>query len=195
MKPRRIQTPLSEKDVRKLRVGQFVLINGYILTARDRIHRFLFEERPDRREIPFELEGAVIYHCGPVLRETDENYRFVVGGPTTSARMEPYEWFLIKHYGIRGIIGKGGMGENTLKAMKEEGCVYFHTLSGCAALLADRIREIQGPWKEEFGLPEAMWLLYVEDLPALITMDSEGNSLHRKIRETSDKALRRLLKR
>jgi fumarate hydratase class I len=188
----RLKTPLKEEDIRKLEVGQRVLLSGYIITGRDRIHKYLFEERPSKDEIPFMIKGGVLYHCGPIIEKTDKGYRFIVGGPTTSSRMEPYEWFVIKEYGLRGIIGKGGMGQKSLEAMGEAGCVYFHTISGAAAYLADRVVEVKGVWKEEFGLPEAMWYLYVEDFPLIVTMDANGRSLHEEIKKASYSRLKEL---
>jgi fumarate hydratase class I len=120
--------------------------------------------------------------------------KLIAAGPTTSMRVEMYESEIIKTYGIRGIIGKGGMGEKTLQAMKEYGCVYLHTVSGAAAYLADRIVAVEDGWKvEEFGMPEAMWLLKVEDFPAIVTMDAYGNSLHRDIEKISIEKLRQML--
>lgn len=191
---RRLKTPLSEEDVLSLRVGDFVLISGLIVTGRDKVHKFLVHKKPDKNDIPFELNGAIIYHCGPIIKEIDEKYTLIAAGPTTSIRVDMYEPDVIKTYGIKGIIGKGGMGEKTLDAMKEYGCVYLHTISGAATYLADRIKNVRDGWKiEEFGAPEAMWLLEVEDFPAIVTMDAHGNSLHKNIERVSLENLRRIL--
>lgn len=189
-----LKTPLSEEDILNLRVGDMVAISGRVVTGRDKVHKFLFHEMPDKKDIPFELEGGIIYHCGPIMRKTDDVYQLVVAGPTTSMRVEMYEPEIIRAYGIRGIIGKGGMGEMTLNAMKEYGCVYLHTISGAAAYLADSIKSIAGGWKiEEFGEPDAMWLFEVEDFPAIVTMDAYGNSLHREIEKISLERLKEML--
>ena len=191
---KRINTPLTEDIVMSLKVGDVVLISGGIITGRDRVHKFLFHERPDKREIPFDLEGGMIYHCGPIISKTDDTYKLIAAGPTTSMRVEMYEADVIKSYGIRGIIGKGGMGDKTLTALKEYGCVYLHTISGAAAYLADRIKGVAGGWKiEEFGEPEAMWLLDVEDFPAMVTMDAHGNSLHKEIERLSFERLKKMM--
>ncbi len=191
LNPKSLNTPLSKEDVLNLKVGDMVLISGQIVTGRDKIHKFLVHERPDKKDIPFELHGGIIYHCGPIIKKIDEKYTLIAAGPTTSMRVEMYEAEVIKTYGIRGIIGKGGMGEKTLNAMKEQGCVYFHTISGAAAYLADRIKNVIDRWKiEEFGAPEAMWLLEAEDFPAIVTMDAHGNSLHRDIEKISLKRLK-----
>ncbi len=194
LNPKSLNTPLSKEDVLNLKVGDMVLISGQIVTGRDKIHKFLVHERPDKKDIPFELHGGIIYHCGPIIKKIDEKYTLIAAGPTTSMRVEMYEAEVIKTYGIRGIIGKGGMGEKTLNAMKEQGCVYFHTISGAAAYLADRIKSVRDGWKiEEFGAPEAMWLLEAEDFPAIVTMDAHGNSLHRDIEKISLKRLKEII--
>ncbi len=189
-----MQSPIDETTVRSLRVGDLVLVSGLILTGRDRVHKFLFEERPPAEDIPFPLEGAIIYHCGPLIEARDGDYKFIVGGPTTSMRMEPYEWFLIEHYGIRAVIGKGGLGQKSLEAMQRYAAVYLHTISGAGALLAERTISVEGVWKREFGIPEAMWALRVQDLPAVVTMDSHGRSLHEEIRQATRQALEGLLR-
>ncbi len=193
-KVRILNTPLSKDDVLSLKVGDIVSINGQIFTGRDKIHKLLYHEKPDKTEIPFELNGGIIYHCGPIIRKIDDSYKLISAGPTTSMRVEEYESDVIKTYGIKGIIGKGGMGEKTLAAMKEFGCVYLHTISGAAVYLADRIKNVLIGWKiEEFGMPEAMWLLNAEDFPAIVTMDAFGNSLHKEIELASLKNLKELL--
>ncbi|MEC4685184.1 MAG: FumA C-terminus/TtdB family hydratase beta subunit [Nitrospirota bacterium] len=191
---KRLTTPLSEEDTGSLRVGDFVMLNGMLVTGRDRVHKFLFSEKLDSKSIPFELKGAVLYHCGPIIKKEEQGYRLIAGGPTTSQRVEMYEWWVIKEYGLKGIIGKGGMGEKTLQALREEGCVYLHTISGAAVYLADRIKRVVDGWKiEEFGEPEAMWLIEVEDFPAIVTMDAHGNSLHKTITENSMKVYKELI--
>lgn len=192
--PKSLNTPLSKEDVLNLRVGDMVLISGQIVTGRDKIHKFLVHKRPDKKDISFELHGGIIYHCGPIIKKVDDAYKLIAAGPTTSMRVEMYEAEVIKTYGIRGIIGKGGMGDKTLNAMKEQGCVYFHTISGAAAYLADRIKSVVDGWKiEEFGVPEAMWLLEVDDFPTIVTMDAHGNSLHREIERLSLERLKEII--
>lgn len=192
--PKSLNTPLSKEDVLNLKVGDMVLISGQIVTGRDKIHKFLVHKRPDKKDISFELHGGIIYHCGPIIKKVDDAYKLIAAGPTTSMRVEMYEAEVIKTYGIRGIIGKGGMGDKTLNAMKEQGCVYFHTISGAAAYLADRIKSVVDGWKiEEFGVPEAMWLLEVDDFPTIVTMDAHGNSLHREIERLSLERLKEII--
>lgn len=190
----RLKTPLKKEDVLNLKIGDMVSISGLVVTGRDRLHKFLFDERPSKNEMPFNLEGSILYHCGPIIRKTDEGYKLIAGGPTTSMRVEMYEPFVIKEYGLRAIIGKGGMGAKTLDALQECGCVYLHAVGGAAVYLADRVKRIVDGYKiEEFGIPEAMWLLEAEDFPAVVTMDAHGNSLHRSIEEVSLENLRRIL--
>lgn len=192
--PIKIKTPLPKEDVLSLKVGDMCLLNGKIVTGRDKVHKYLFHEKPGKEKIPFDLDGGVIYHCGPIIRKTDDTYKMIAAGPTTSIRVEMYESEIIRAYGIRGIIGKGGMGEKTLAALKEHGCVYLHTISGAAVTLAEKIKGVVSGWKiEEFGAPEAMWLLEVEDFPVIVTMDAHGNSLHKEIERTSLENLMKLL--
>ena len=193
-KTRRVQLPLKKKDVLALHVGDIVMISGRLVTGRDRIHKFLFHKKPGARQIPFDIEGTVIYHCGPIMQKTPAGHRFVAGGPTTSMRVEMYEERIISEYGLRGVMGKGGMGKRTLDALGENGCVYLHTIGGAAAYLADRVKKVAGVWMiDEFGPTEAMWALDVEDFPAIVTMDAYGKSLHDLIVEQSLEELRKLI--
>lgn len=190
-----INLPLTKKDVMGLNAGDVVLINGMIVTGRDKIHKFLFYERPPKKDIPFNLSGTILYHCGPIVKKSDSGYKIIASGPTTSIRVETYEHRIISSYGIRGIMGKGGMCERTLDAMEKNGCVYFHTIGGAAAYLADRVKRVVDVWKlEEFGVPEAMWLLEVENFPAIVTMDAYGKSLHNDIAKKSGSALKKFIK-
>ena len=214
---RKLNTPLSKEDVLSLRVGDILLLNGRIVTARDKAHKFLTQEKPDNKDMPFDLEGGILYHCGPIIMEgtvpdlrtersgvplyragvesgLSPERRVIAAGPTTSTRVEMYEAQVIRDYGIRGIIGKGGMGEMTLAALKKYSCVYLQTISGAAAYLADRITKVITGWKiEEFGMPEAMWLLEVKDFPVIVTMDAHGNSLHAEIEKASLERLKQLI--
>lgn len=187
--------PLAEKIVRGLASGEVVLVSGLVLTGRDMVHKFLFEEKPPAHSLPFPIEGGIIYHCGPIIRTGADGERQVVAaGPTTSARMQMYEPFVIEHYGLRAIMGKGGMDAQTLEAMRRQGCVYLNTIGGAGALLASRIKSVRGVWKlEEFGQAEAMWAFEVEDFPAVVTMDCSGTSLHKRVEDISGKKLRELL--
>lgn len=187
----KLNTPLSEEDVRKLNIGDFVEISGEIITGRDRVHVYLTEKK---QKLPFSLEGNVLYHLGPIVRKEDGNWKIISAGPTTSIREEMYEYRIIEDYGIRAIIGKGGMGKKTLEALQKFGVVYLSATGGAAATLASYITKVLGVYKlEEFGSPEAMWHLEVKDFPVVVTMDSKGNSLHEKVRDDSYKRLKELL--
>jgi tartrate/fumarate subfamily iron-sulfur-dependent hydro-lyase beta chain len=186
----KLTLPLKEEDVLRLRAGQMVLLSGRLVTGRDRLHKFLFHERPLRESLPFELEGAVLYHTGPIIK----GGRVLAAGPTTSIRVEMYEPWVIEHYGIRGVMGKGGMGPGTLEALGKFKAVYFQAIGGAAACLADRVTRLEGGWKaEEFGPAEAVWLLEVEDFPAFVTMDAHGKSLHEEVEKASRERLSSLL--
>jgi fumarate hydratase class I len=191
---KRVHLPLKKKDVLSLHIGDIVMISGRLVTGRDRVHKFLFHKKPVAGQIPFNLEGTILYHCGPIMQKTLAGHSFIAGGPTTSMRVEMYEYRIISEYGLRGVMGKGGMGKRTLDALRENRCVYLHTIGGAAAYLADRVKKVAGVWMiDEFGPTEAMWALDVEDFPAIVTMDAYGKSLHDLIAEQSFKELRKVI--
>lgn len=189
----KLKTPISEADIRKLKVGDTVSLSGIVVTARDAAHKLMVEERPDF--IREALNGSVIYHCGPVVRKDAEgNWSFVSAGPTTSAREEPYQATVIGEYGVRGVIGKGGMGAKTAEGLKKYGAVYFHAVGGAGTLIANSVKKVLTVHKlEEFGTPEAFWVIEVEEFPLVVTMDAHGNSLHQEILEKSKKVAGELI--
>jgi len=188
----KLNLPVSEEEIRKLKMGDEVSLNGIMVTGRDAAHEWMIKEKPD--EIRDLLKGTVIYHCGPVVKKENDEWKFVAAGPTTSIREEPYEGDVIKEYEIRGVMGKGGMGEKTLKALGENGSVYLHAVGGAATLQGQAVKRVVDVIKlEEFGVPEALWVIEVEDFQAVVTMDSHGNSLHKSIKEASDKVANELL--
>ncbi len=177
----RLKTPLSENDVRRLRVGDIVYLSGIIVTARDSAHRRLIEYYREGKEIPVDLRGGVIYHCGPVVRKTGKGWEVIAAGPTTSARMEIYEAEVIGKLGVRMIIGKGGMGDKTMEACRKYGAVYTVFTGGAGALAAKAIREVVRVEWLDLGIPEALWVFRVEDFgPLLVVIDSHGNNLVKK---------------
>jgi tartrate/fumarate subfamily iron-sulfur-dependent hydro-lyase beta chain len=187
-----LTTPLSEDVVRRLRVGDLVAVTGVIVTARDRAHAYL-AGADVRSELPFNLAGGVIYHCGPLARRTPGGLTVVSAGPTTSARMAAYEAAVVERYGVRAVIGKGGLPDDLLDSFARLGCVYLAAFGGCGALYARHIRRVLQVFKEaEFGGPEAFWVLEVERFPAIVSMDTHGGSLHGEVRERSREALRNL---
>ena len=179
-----LRTPLTEEQVRALKVGDVVLISGRMYTGRDAVHAHLMKHQP-----PVDLNGSVLYHCGPVVAKEGEGWRITAAGPTTSIREEPYQADVIKRYGVRVVIGKGGMGGKTLAALKESGAVYLNAIGGAAQFYARTIDRVEGVSLLEFGTPEAMWHLAVTDFPAIVTMDAHGNSLHKDIEQESAKEL------
>jgi fumarate hydratase class I len=173
-----LETPLTEAAVRALRVGDVVLINGEVFTGRDNVHAYLVKNPP-----PVDLNGAVIYHCGPVMLQQNGEWVAKAAGPTTSIREEPYQADVIRKYGVRAVIGKGGMGAKTSAALKECGAVYLNAIGGAAQFYARAIEKVLGVYLMEFGIPEAMWRLRVKNFLAIVTMDAHGNSLHAQVQE------------
>ncbi len=189
----KLKTPISEEEIRKLQIGDTVLLSGVIVTARDQAHKLMIEEKPDFiRDV---LKESVIYHCGPVVRQDEKGaWHFVSAGPTTSAREEPYQSEVIREYKVRGIIGKGGMGPKTAEGLKKYGAVYFHAVGGAGTLIANAVKKVLAVHKlEEFGTPEAFWVIEVQDFPLVVTMDTHGGSIHKKVLEKSSKIADRLI--
>ena len=203
--------PISEDEIRALHVGDTVRLSGVMTTGRDAAHKYMIEnfctgavpesEQPLYEELQRLLNGGVIYHCGPVVRQLPPSqggaggvWEFVAAGPTTSIREEVYEPEVIAHFGLRGVIGKGGMGPGTLRVCQERGAVYFHAIGGAASLIADAVKEVVTVHKkDEFGVPEAFWVIRVEDFPLIVTMDSHGRSIHDEVEALSREALGRLI--
>ena len=181
--------PFTEDKIRALKVGEEVLISGIIHTGRDAVHKYLHEGG----QLPpgVNLRDGILYHCGPVvMKQDDGSWKATAAGPTTSIREEPYQWQVIRDFGLRGVIGKGGMGDKTLAACREYGCVYLHAIGGAAQVLAERIKKVRNVFMmEKFGAPEAIWEFEVEDFPAVVTIDAHGNSLHKEIFARSQAAL------
>ena len=175
-----LHTPISEEQVRALRVGDVVLLSGRAYTGRDAVHHHLVSH-----EAPVDLRDGVIYHCGPVVAKEGDTWRVTAAGPTTSIREEPYQADVIARNGVRAVIGKGGMGGKTLAALREHGAVYLNAIGGAAQFYARTIRSVDGVSLLEFGTPEAMWHLTVQDFPAIVTMDAHGHSLHAEVEKAS----------
>jgi len=215
MSVKELTVPISEDAVRSLHVGDTVRLSGIIVTGRDAAHKYMIEtfvhpskdagqeslalpegEEAVYRELKRLLRESVIYHCGPVVRQGDDGrWEFVAAGPTTSIREEVYETDIIEHFGLRGVIGKGGMGPNTLRACREYGAAYFHAVGGAASLIADAVQEVLTVYKKDaFGVPEAFWVIRVEDFPLVVTMDTHGKSIHDQVEAASKAALDRLVR-
>ncbi len=201
-----ISLPISAGDIRELKVGDPVKLSGTILTGRDAVHKWMIdtfihpsrEPQGDDQQVydaihPILDQGA-IYHCGPVVAGLDDgDYRFVAAGPTTSIREEPYQADVMRHFHLRVVIGKGGMGAKTLNACREVPAVYLHAIGGAASLIAQSVRKVICVYKLDFGVPEAMWVIEVEGFPAVVTMDAHGGSLHAEVQELSARKLDELL--
>jgi fumarate hydratase class I len=157
-----------------------VLISGDVFTGRDAVHAHLMKNAP-----PVDMNGSVLYHCGPVMLKQGEHWTVKAAGPTTSIREEPYQADIIRNYGVRAVIGKGGMGKKTLAALRESGAVYLNAIGGAAQYYAKSIEKVHGVNLIEFGIPEAMWQLRVHQFVAIVTMDAHGNSLHAEVEKTT----------
>jgi fumarate hydratase subunit beta len=198
--------PLSDEAVRSLKVGDPVALSGVMITGRDAVHKWMIDTFVKKTRQPqgddlavYEaiqplLKGSVIYHCGPVVAGLEsKDYRFVAAGPTTSIREEPYQGDVMRHFDIKGVIGKGGMGPKTLTACQEVPGVYLHAIGGAASLIAQTVKRVLTVYKLDFGVPEAMWVIEVKNFPAVVTMDSHGGSLHAVVEEHSKQVLAELL--
>jgi fumarate hydratase, class I len=183
----RLQAPITKEQIRSLKVGDVVLVSGRVITGRDAVHAHLMKHEP-----PVDLRGGVLYHCGPVVKKEGDSWRVTAAGPTTSIREEPYQAEIIRRYGVRAVIGKGGMGAKTLAGLKESGAVYLNAIGGAAQFYARCVERVDGVSLMEFGTPEAMWHLDVRDFPAMVTMDAHGNSLHKEIEQESAAVLQKL---
>jgi len=188
-----LNLPVSEQEIRTLEVGDFLELNGLMITGRDAAHKWLMQDF--RAEVAPYMKDSVIYHCGPVVNQKDDgSWEFVAAGPTTSIREEPYQADVIERYGLRGVIGKGGMGPKTLKGLSTSGAVYLHAIGGAAQVLAHAIPRVEKVFMlEEFGVPEALWVIEVRKFPVVVSMDSHGVSLHDVVEENSKEAFSSLI--
>lgn len=200
----RLTIPIEDAAIRALRVGDTAYLNGLVVTGRDAAHKFMIEnfirhpapasEAALYATLQELLAGGVIYHCGPVVKKhEDGSWSFVAAGPTTSIREEVYQPEVIAHFNLKGVIGKGGMGPNTLQACQQQPAVYFHAIGGAASLIAQSVKEVVAVYKLEYGVPEAMWVIRVEDFPVVVTMDSHGQSIHEQVARQSQAKLAELL--
>lgn len=202
-----ITIPISAETIRDLHISDTVGLTGVMATGRDSVHKWMVDTfiRKTRQPEGDDLEvyeaikpifkESVIYHCGPVVSGVETgNYKFVAAGPTTSIREEPYQADVLGHFDMRGVIGKGGMGSQTLKACQDVPAVYFHAVGGAAALIAESVEEVIGVYKMDFGVPEAIWVLRVKNFPVVVTMDAHGESIHAEVEKASNEKLQALLK-
>jgi fumarate hydratase subunit beta len=187
---------LTKKDVEKLRVGDIVYLNGKIYTARDEAHLKIVETLKSNEKLPFDLNEAIIYHAGPIMKKVDDSWTCVSIGPTTSARMNDVEEEFIKLTNISAIVGKGGMKKELLKTFKDYKVVYLAAPGGCAALLANSIKRVNNVYfLDELGMPEAVWELEVSNFgPLIVAMDSHGNSIYEEVNKKVHEKLNELIR-
>ena len=202
-----LSTPITDAEIEQLHIGDQVYLSGVIVTGRDAAHSYIIDnfvnteghppesERELYKELQKLLKGSAIYHCGPVVSQDKKGkWHFVAAGPTTSIREEPYQAVVMAHFGAKAVIGKGGMGPKTLRGAQEHKYVYLHAVGGAATLIADSVKEVLDVYKKaEFGVPEAFWVIRVEDFPAVVTMDAHGLSIHEQVEQASKERLADLL--
>ena len=198
--------PISPDTIRSLHTGDTVSLTGIMATGRDTVHKWMIDTFIKKTRKPegddqdvYEaikpiFKESLIYHCGPVVSGLDTgDYKFVAAGPTTSIREEPYQSAVMQHFDMRGVIGKGGMGANTLQACQDIPAAYFHAIGGAATLIAESVEEVVGVYKLEFGVPEAIWVLKVKEFPVVVTMDAHGVSIHDEVEKASLEKFKQLI--
>jgi fumarate hydratase subunit beta len=199
--------PISDDEIKQLHVGDQVFLTGVMVTGRDAAHSYIIDSfvktggQPPASEVALYeqlkklLKGSAIYHCGPVVRQDEAGkWHFVAAGPTTSIREEPYQADVMAHFDIKAVIGKGGMAARTLQGCVDHTYVYLHAVGGAATLIADSVKEVLDVYKkDEFGVPEAFWVIRVEAFPAVVTMDAHGQSIHAEVEAASRERLAALM--
>lgn len=188
-----LKTPTSEREIRKLKVNDVLYITGTVVTARDQAHKRALEYSKQGKPLPINLEGLAVFHCGPIVRKHDDKWLIVAAGPTTSTRMDVYEAEFIETFKVRVVVGKGGMGMKTANAMARYGAVYCTFTGGAAVLAAKTVKAVRGVEWLDLGVPEAMWILEVEDFgPLTVAIDSQGRSLFLEIAQKTEENMRRI---
>ena len=183
----KLKTPISEEQIRKLKVNDVLYVTGTVVTARDQAHRRALEYFKEGKSLPLNLDGLVVFHCGPVVAKQGDKWIAVAAGPTTSTRMDLFEDEFIKDFKVRVVIGKGGMGKRTTDAMQKYGAVYGAFTGGAAVLAAKAIKNVKGVEWFDLGVPEAMWIFEVEEFgPLTVAIDSHGNNLFTDIQKSVD---------
>ncbi|NMX22162.1 fumarate hydratase [ANME-1 cluster archaeon GoMg4] len=192
---KRLSTPIREEEIKRLQVGDVVYLTGEIYTARDKAHQRIIEYESTDAEAEMPIpKGAVLYHCGPLMKKSNGNWEIIAAGPTTSSRMDATTPAIIEKLRIRAIIGKGGMGDGTRAALQRYGCVYFAMTGGAAVLAANHIKSVKAVYWEDLGMAEAVWHLIVEDFgPLVVSMDTSGKSLYEEITEKAQIRLNAML--
>jgi len=193
----KLKTPISEEEIRKLRVNDVLYVTGTIVTARDAAHKRALEFFKEGKKLPIDLQGLAVFHCGPIVKKEDDKWTVVAAGPTTSTRMDQFEDEFIKNFKVRVVIGKGGMGKKTTDAMQKYGAVYGAFTGGAAVLAAKAIKQVKAFEWPDLGMPEALWIFAVEEFgPLTVAIDSHGNNLFeevkKKVEENRTKVYERL---
>jgi len=193
----KFKTPISEEEIRKLRVNDVLYVSGTMFTARDQAHKRALEYFKQGKPLPLNLEGLAVFHCGPIVKKKESGWTIVAAGPTTSTRMEIFEDEFIKNFKVRVIVGKGGMGKKTTEAMAKYGAVYGAFTGGAAILAAKAVKNVRSVEWLDLGMPEAMWILEVEEFgPLAIAIDSHRNNLftevQRKVEENKQRIYQKL---
>jgi len=189
----KLKTPISEEQIRKLKVNDVLYVTGTVVTARDQAHRRALEYFKEGKPLPLNLEELAVFHCGPVVAKQGEKWIAVAAGPTTSTRMDIFEDEFIKNFKVRVVIGKGGMGKKTTDAMQKYGVVYGAFTGGAAVLAARAIKNVRGVEWFDLGVPEAMWIFEVEEFgPLAVAIDSHGNNLFTDVQKTVEESRQKI---
>jgi fumarate hydratase subunit beta len=180
-------TPISEEEIRKLRINDTIYLSGTIVTARDEAHKRALNLHKQGKKLPVNLEGLAIFHSGPLMKKEGDSWHVVAAGPTTSSRMDVFEDQFIKNFKVRIIIGKGGMGKKIVNVMRMHGAVYGAYTGGVAVLAAKAIKQVKGVEWLDLGMPEAMWIFEVEDFgPITVAIDTHGNNLFESVQMVAE---------
>lgn len=189
----KLKTPISEEQIRKLKVNDVLYVTGTVVTARDQGHRRALEYFKEGKSLPLNLDGLAVFHCGPVVAKHGDKWIAVAAGPTTSTRMDLFEDEFIKDFKVRVVIGKGGMGKRTTDAMQKYGAVYGAFTGGAAVLAAKAIKNVRGVEWFDLGVPEAMWIFEVEEFgPLAVAIDSHGNNLFTDIQKSVEESKQKI---
>ena len=188
-------TPISEEEIRKIRINDTIYLSGTIVTARDEAHKRALDLHKQGKKLPVKLEGLAIFHSGPLMKKEGDLWHVVAAGPTTSSRMDVFEDQFIKNFKVRIVIGKGGMGKKIVKAMRMHGAVYGAFTGGAAVLAAQAIKQVKGVEWLDLGMPEAMWIFKVEDFgPITVAIDTHGNNLFESVQMVAEENKKRIYK-
>lgn len=183
----KLKTPISEEEIRKLKVNDVLYVTGTIVTARDEAHKRALEFFKEGRKLPINLKGLAVFHCGPIVKKQNDKWTVVAAGPTTSTRMDQFEDEMIKNFKVRVVIGKGGMGTRTTDAMKEYGAVYGAFTGGAAVLAAKAIKQVKTVEWSDLGMPEALWIFEAEEFgPLTVAIDTHGNNLFEEVKRKAE---------